>query len=109
MKPVSGQGGGVLFIEKLEEDKFIINDSGNTLTYKKRELLDLISPKIKQEEYLGPKFFSSRLKFGHVFDLWGITYKTVVVIRHALMSFYKKSLVLCMFVNKRCVYELKRK
>lgn len=69
LKPVSGnQGSGILFIEKLDDYKFKIIDSGNTLIYKKQELLDLALPLIQEQEYLGQKFISSRIRSGHVYD-----------------------------------------
>jgi len=69
IKPVSGhQGGGILFIEKQDDNLFKIIDSGRILLYKKQELLDLVLPKIKEEEYIGQKFISSRLQSGLVYD-----------------------------------------
>jgi len=69
LKPVSGhQGSGILFIEKLKDDKFRLNDSGKTLIYNKRELLDFVLPIIQEQEYLGQKFISSNLTTGHVYD-----------------------------------------
>lgn len=69
IKPVSGhQGGGILFIEKQNDNLFEIIDSGRILLYKKQELLDLVLPKITKEEYIGQKFISSRLQSGLVYD-----------------------------------------
>lgn len=69
IKPVSGhQGGGILFIEKQDDNLFKIIDSGRIFLYKKQELLELVLPKIKEEEYIGQKFISSRLQSGLVYD-----------------------------------------
>lgn len=69
MKPTSGhQGESVLFIEK-EEDEFKINDAGKISIYTKEELLDLVSHKIQEQEYIVQRFISCQIKSGHVYDL----------------------------------------
>jgi hypothetical protein len=69
MKPVSGhQGGGILFIEKEDDETFKVNDAGKISIHKKQELLDLALLKIQEQEYLVQRFISSKIKSGHVYD-----------------------------------------
>ncbi len=69
MKPVSGhQGGGILFLEKQDNHDFKVSELGNAVIYNERELLDIISLRIKDQEYLVQKYICSRLKSGHVYD-----------------------------------------
>ncbi|WP_019415183.1 YheC/YheD family protein [Paenisporosarcina sp. TG20] len=69
MKPVSGhQGVGILFIEKLDDGHFKINELGKTLIYKKQELLNKVLHKIQEQDYIAQKFISSQMKSGNVYD-----------------------------------------
>ena len=69
MKPLSGhQGAGILFIEKEDDGKFIINEAGQISICKKQELLDLALLKIQEQDYLVQKFISCQIKSGHVYD-----------------------------------------
>jgi hypothetical protein len=69
MKPLSGhQGAGILFIEKVDDENFEINDGGKISIYKKQELVDLALLKIQEQEYLVQRFISCQIKSGHVYD-----------------------------------------
>jgi hypothetical protein len=70
MKPITGnQGSDILFIEKKDNENFIINDAGKISTYKRKELLNLAFLKIKEQEYIIQRYISCRIKSGQVYDL----------------------------------------
>jgi hypothetical protein len=69
IKPLIGhQGGGVVFIEKDGEDHYKINDAELLSSIYEEQLLNLISHKIQEQDYLVQQFISSQTKSGHVFD-----------------------------------------
>lgn len=69
IKPLSGhQGGGVVFIEKYGKNHYKINEARVRSLINKKQLIDLISLKIKEKDYLVQQFISCQIKSGHVFD-----------------------------------------
>lgn len=69
IKPLSGhQGGGVVFIEKYGLNHYKIHDAELLSSMNEKQLLDLISHKIQEQDYLVQQFITSQTKSGHVFD-----------------------------------------
>ncbi|MGM0876077.1 MAG: YheC/YheD family protein [Bacillota bacterium] len=69
IKPLSGhQGEGIIFIEKYGIEHYKINEAGLISSIYEKQLLDLISHKIQEQDYLVQQFISCQTKFGHVFD-----------------------------------------
>jgi hypothetical protein len=69
IKPLTGhQGGSVVFIEKDGVDHYKINDAGLVSSMFEKQLLNMISHKIHEQDYLVQQFISSQTKTGHVFD-----------------------------------------
>jgi hypothetical protein len=69
IKPLTGhQGVGVVFIEKDGVDHYKINDAGLVSSINEKQLLNLISHIIQDQDYLVQKFISSKTKTGHVFN-----------------------------------------
>ncbi len=69
IKPLTGhQGKGVVFIEKHGEDHYKINEARNVSSINGKQLFDLISDKIEEQDYLVQQFISSETKSGHVFN-----------------------------------------
>ncbi|MDE3838631.1 alpha-L-glutamate ligase [Bacillus methanolicus] len=69
IKPLSGhQGGGIIYIEKVGIKQYKINEGGEISSINEKQLLDLISHKIQEQDYLVQKFISCQLKSGHVYD-----------------------------------------
>jgi len=69
IKPVTGnQGDGILFIEKKDNENFMMNDAGKILHLKKEDLLNLASHKMKGKEYIVQRFISCQMKSGHAYD-----------------------------------------
>lgn len=69
MKPLSGhQGADIIFIEMHGNGKYKMNESDQISTYKKGELLDLMSDRIQQQQYLVQPFMSFQIKSGQVYD-----------------------------------------
>jgi hypothetical protein len=70
VKPLSGhQGGGVIFIKKDKKNKYKVNDAGQVSYYDKQQLIELVSKKIQNEDYLVQKYISSETKSGMVYDM----------------------------------------
>ncbi|CRK81104.1 YheC/YheD family protein [Neobacillus massiliamazoniensis] len=69
IKPITGhQGESVIFIEKDGVDHYKINDAGLVSSIYEKELLNLISHKILEQDYVVQQFISSQTKSGQVFD-----------------------------------------
>ncbi|MGF9967081.1 YheC/YheD family protein [Bacillus rhizoplanae] len=69
IKPRSGhQGGGIVLIEKHGTNHYKINEAGILSTIDEKQLLNLISNKIQEPDYLVQRFISSQTKSGLVFD-----------------------------------------
>lgn len=69
IKPLSGhKGGGILLIEKDGIEQFKMNEGGKISSINEKQLMNLISHKIKEQDYLIQKFISCQLKSGHVYD-----------------------------------------
>lgn len=69
IKPLSGhQGGGVVFIKEYGENHYKMNEAGVKSLINKKQLIDLISLKIKEKDYLIQQFISCQIKSGQVFD-----------------------------------------
>jgi hypothetical protein len=69
IKPLSGhQGGGVVFIEKFGINHYKINHAELKSSINEKQLLDLISHKMQEQDYLIQQFITSQTKSGHVFD-----------------------------------------
>ncbi len=69
LKPLTGhQGIGVVFIEKDGVDHYKINDARVISSINGKQLLDLISHKIQEQDYLVQQFISSQTKSGQVFN-----------------------------------------
>ncbi|MFF2445764.1 YheC/YheD family protein [Neobacillus sp. NPDC058068] len=69
IKPMSGhQGGGVVLIEKYGLNHYKINDAKLISSINENQLLELISHKIQEQDYLVQQFITSQTKSGHVFD-----------------------------------------
>ena len=69
IKPLSGhQGGGVVFIEKYGSNHYKINDAGLESSMNEKQLVDWLTPKIQEHEYVIQQFITSQTKSGHVFD-----------------------------------------
>lgn len=69
IKPLYGhQGGGIISIEKYGINHFEINEAGLVSTINNKQMSDLISSKLQEQDYLVQKFISSQTKSGHVFD-----------------------------------------
>ncbi|MDQ6598484.1 YheC/YheD family endospore coat-associated protein [Bacillus salipaludis] len=72
IKPLSGhQGGGVVYIEYIEKygiESYKMNEAGSISSPNEKELLNLISQKIQEQEHLVQKYISSQTESGHVFD-----------------------------------------
>lgn len=68
LKPKTGhQGSGIVFIEK-DGNHYRINEAGIISTRKEKQLLDLLSDKIEEQDYVVQQFITSQTKTGHVFD-----------------------------------------
>ena len=69
VKPLSGhQGGGVVLIEKYESPHYKMNAGEFQSTFNEQQLIDWISQKIKERDYVVQQFIVSQTKSGHVFD-----------------------------------------
>ncbi len=68
IKPTVGhQGENILFIEK-EDEHFKLNEAGKIVTLTKKELLDTVTLKMKEKDYIVQRFVTCRIKSGHVYD-----------------------------------------
>jgi hypothetical protein len=68
LKPQTGnQGGGIVFIEKDGED-YKINEAGVISTRNENQLLDLLSEKTEEQDYVVQRFITSQTKTSQVFD-----------------------------------------
>ncbi|MBS4215104.1 MULTISPECIES: YheC/YheD family endospore coat-associated protein [Neobacillus] len=69
IKPLSGhQGGGVVLIEKYGSHQYKMNAAEVQSSLNEKQLLDWISHKIQEKDYLIQQFITSQTKSGHVFD-----------------------------------------
>lgn len=69
IKPLNGhQGGGVVFIEKDGTNHYKMNDAGLISSINEKQLLNFISKKIQERDYVVQQFIISQTKTGHVFD-----------------------------------------
>ena len=69
IKPLSGhQGGGIVFFEEFKKEHYKINEAGVISFINEKELVDMLSHKIHEQEFLIQQFISSQTKSGHVFD-----------------------------------------
>ncbi|MDQ0220313.1 YheC/YheD family protein [Peribacillus cavernae] len=69
IKPASGhQGEGIVFIEKTGKGTYTINESGQISTSNKEEMLNLVSQKMKEREYVVQRFLTFQMKSGQVYD-----------------------------------------
>ncbi|PEP67858.1 YheC/YheD family protein, partial [Bacillus pseudomycoides] len=69
IKPMSGhQGGGIVFIEKYGVEHYKMNEAGQVSSINGKQLLDFISHKIQEQDYLVQQFISCQMKSGHVYD-----------------------------------------
>ncbi|MDR4947835.1 YheC/YheD family endospore coat-associated protein [Neobacillus cucumis] len=69
IKPMSGhQGSGVVLIEKNGTNRYKMNDAEVITSFNEKQVLDWISQKIQDEDYLVQQFITSQTKSGHVFD-----------------------------------------
>ncbi|AIK39033.1 MULTISPECIES: YheC/YheD family endospore coat-associated protein [Bacillus] len=69
IKPMSGhQGGGIVFIEKYGVEHYKMNEAGQISSINEKQLLDFISHKIQEQDYLVQQFISCQMKTGHVYD-----------------------------------------
>ncbi|RFU62598.1 YheC/YheD family protein [Peribacillus saganii] len=70
LKPVSGhQGSGILFVEKESYRRYRVKEKGKAVTLEKEEFMDLVSRKIKKQEYLVQPYFTFKMKSGQVYDI----------------------------------------
>ncbi|MCQ6282345.1 YheC/YheD family protein [Bacillus sp. EB600] len=68
LKPQTGhQGSGIVYIEK-DGNQYRINEAGIISTRNEKQLLDLLSDKIEEQDYVVQQFITSKTKTGHVFD-----------------------------------------
>jgi hypothetical protein len=69
IKPLSGhQGGGVVLIEKYGSNHYKMNAAELQSSFNEKQLLNWISHKIQEKDYLVQQFITSQTKSGHVFD-----------------------------------------
>jgi hypothetical protein len=68
LKPKTGnQGGRIIFIQK-EKDRYRINEAGVISTWSEEQLMDYISEKMEEDEYVVQRFITSQTNKGQVFD-----------------------------------------
>ncbi|OIK14897.1 YheC/YheD family protein [Bacillus sp. MUM 13] len=69
-KPVTGrQGGGILYIEKEDENSYKVNEAGSLSNFSKSQLQTAIKERIEERDYLIQPFITCKIKSGHVYDL----------------------------------------
>ncbi|MGH1283806.1 YheC/YheD family protein [Bacillus toyonensis] len=68
IKPISGhQGKGIIFIEK-HEMNYSMNESEQISFIDKKQLISVLSDKVKEQGYIVQQFISCQMKSGHVYD-----------------------------------------
>ncbi|MFD0048630.1 YheC/YheD family protein [Actinomycetes bacterium NPDC127524] len=69
IKPLTGhQGESIVFIEKDGSNHYKMNDAGLVSSFQEKQLLNLISHKLLEKDYIVQQFISSQTKSGQVFD-----------------------------------------
>ncbi|KYG29101.1 alpha-L-glutamate ligase [Bacillus gaemokensis] len=69
IKPISGhQGRGIVFIKKHGVEHYKMNEAGQVSSINEKQLLDFISHKIQEKDYVVQQFILCQMKSGHVYD-----------------------------------------